>query len=95
MAKNAATEGDVGRIHKMVTDIYTLQLGSMLAEMQKDPKQCQYMGDLNTIKAAAKWCESNDIKSVLPTEESGNELKAKLVEIKQFSKPVDPTIKEA
>ena len=96
MAKTAATEAQVGRIHQLATTIYEKKLELILKQMEDDPENAEFIGDLRTIQAADKWAQYNEIKSVLPTEQENNPLKAKLAEIKAFKHQVSPTLaKEA
>lgn len=94
--KTAASEGQVGRIHKLATDIYEMKLTAILKEMQDNPEDAQYIGDIKTIQAADKWAQYNEIKSTLPQDDAKSPLRQELDNIKKFKMKVDPTIaKEA
>lgn len=95
--KSAATEEQVGRIHKMTTDIYELKLRAILDKMIEDPESAEYIGDPKTIQAAGKWAEYNEIKSLTAVNEVDNPLAKTLAKVKEFTlKPVSATLtKEA
>ena len=95
--KTAATEEQVGRIHKMTTTIYEMKLEAILKAMKASPADAEYLGDIKTIQAAGKWAEYNEIKSLSAVHEKDNPLAIKLAEVKAFTiKPVDATLtKEA
>jgi hypothetical protein len=95
--KTAATEEQVGKIHKMTTEIYSLKLEAILGKMKASPEDAEYLGDIKTIQAAGKWAEYNEIKSLTANQEEDNPLAKQLAEVKAFNmKPVKPTLtKEA
>lgn len=93
MATNkSATEDQIGKIHQLTTDIYTMKLESILQQMKKDKEVVDFVGDIRIIQAAGKWVEYNEVKSQLPEEQENNPLKIKLAEVKAFRMPVAPTL---
>jgi hypothetical protein len=94
MSKFGATEAQVGRIHKLASDIYELKLQGILDEMKSDPENAQHIGDLRTIQAGDKWAQYNEIKTQLPTEDVQNELSKTLAEVKSFKLQISPTLEK-
>lgn len=90
--RKAASEDQIGKMHQLTTNIYTLKLESILKQMEDDPEAVDFTGDIRVIQAAGKWVEYNEVKSVLPTDTENNPLKKKLAEVKAFKMPVAPTI---
>jgi hypothetical protein len=90
--KMSATEDQIGKIHQLTTDIYTMKLESILQQMKNDKEAVDFTGDIRVIQAAGKWVEYNEVKSQLPEEQEDNPLKKKLAEVKNFKIPVAPTL---
>lgn len=87
--KTAATEEEMGALHKGVTKAFTKAISFILKEADEAEEDGDLialkvaLGNVPLISAAAKWVNMNEVVCAIPEEQAGdNELKTKLAKIK-------------
>lgn len=86
--KNAATEDDVGKLHKLITRCHNLKAGAML-EMAEGFQELglteEIVNAINSRDLASiqKWVEYNGIQALGATEDGESELSKKLAKLKE------------
>lgn len=87
--KTAATEEQLGLLHKGVTKAFTLAIAGMVKEAEQAEEDEDLLalkmalGNVPLLSAAAKWVNMNEIVCAVPEEAvSDNKLKANLEKIK-------------
>lgn len=86
--KNAASEDEVGALHRGVTKAFTKGVQVMLqeaeaAEEAEDMTGVKIaLGNFQFLSAAAKWVQMNEVVCTTAEEEKDNELKSNLERIK-------------
>lgn len=86
--KNAASEDEVGALHRGVTKAFTKGVQVMLqeAEAAEDAEDMTgvkiALGNFQFLSAAAKWVQMNEVVCTTAEEEKDNELKSSLEKIK-------------
>lgn len=82
--KNAATEDEVGEIHKMTTKLHGLRLKHMLQLIADGANVEDVLGDGKALAAAGKWAaDQNNITTAAPELTEENELAQHLDAIKK------------
>lgn len=102
MAKTAATEDEVGLLHKGITRAFSLKVGHMLKKFDKaiemeeeDEELADQMKmlaiDDRSLSAASKWVQANNVTCAMPEDEEGSELgkKLKAMKARQSGKVID------
>lgn len=87
--KNAASEDEVGALHRGVTKAFTKGVEVMLKEAEEAEEAEDItgvkiaLGNFQFLSAAAKWVQMNEVVCTDAAEEKDNELKDKLEKIKK------------
>ena len=86
--RNAATEDEVGRIHKSITTIHNIKLDALLAIAQayKEMEAHEVLVDIISLKdlaVAQKWVEYNQVAAIAAANDGETELAKKLRKIKE------------
>jgi hypothetical protein len=58
--KNAASEDDVGTVHRLVTDGFKMKIGEQVKKAKKSKKASHI--STNDLAAAARWCAYNKVQ---------------------------------
>lgn len=83
--KHAASEDDVGILHKAITSIFNKKAAAILNEIEDDQSAALVIGDSKTLAAMAKWVLDNGVKAN-PTENvETSALSKKLKKIREAS----------
>jgi hypothetical protein len=86
--KNAASEDEVGSLHKGITRAFTKGVDVMLREVEEAEEADDItgiklaLGNFQFLSAAAKWVQMNEVVCTDAAEEKDNALKDKLAAIK-------------
>lgn len=85
MAKTAASESEVGKIHNKITMILNKHLDRTL-EMLDNGEDPTIVVNMKDLAVAAKWTEVNGVTAVLEVNEKGSGIQSKLDEIRNRAK---------
>jgi hypothetical protein len=86
--KNAATEEEVGTLHRGVTRAFTKGVDLILTEAEEAEDDGDRLAlkvalsNFQFLSAAAKWVQMNEVVCTTAEEETDNKLKSKLQAIK-------------
>lgn len=81
--RNAATEDEVGLVHKLTTVLHTKRLEKMLELINQGADVEMVIGDGKALAAAGKWAaDQNNITTKAPEMSEESELAKRLDEIK-------------
>lgn len=82
--KKAATEDELGHIHKLVTTLHSSRLEHMLNLIKQGADVEDVIGDGKALQAAGKWAsDQNSITCAAPEMSEETELSKRLKAIKQ------------
>lgn len=87
--KNAGTEDEVGRLHKLITLCHNLKTGSMLELAEKllheghDAEEIALAINSRDLTAAQKWVEYNGVGCLTADQSEESELSKRLADIKK------------
>ncbi|AGZ17765.1 terminase small subunit [Vibrio phage phi-A318] len=82
--KNAATEDEVGLVHKLVTTLHSKRLEEMLKLVNQGANIEDVIGDGKALAAAGKWAaDQNSITCAAPEMNEETELSKRLRQIKE------------
>lgn len=86
MAKGTtATEEDVGILHKLITELYTIKLKSVKHQVDElDILDVSELINVRDISAIAKFVEQNGITAIPAADDENSELNQGLREIKRI-----------
>jgi hypothetical protein len=79
--KNAASEDDLGTVHRLVTQGLKMKIGDQVKKAKKTGKSKDI--NLNDLAAAARWCSYNKIVGNSESSEELSGIVDELEEIRQ------------
>ena len=86
--KHAATEDEIGILHKMITKIHGMKAKAMIEVAEKllheghDMEEIMITLNTRDLSSAQKWVEYNEVTCPLPETEEGSQLSKDLKAIK-------------
>lgn len=83
--KHAATEDDIGILHKAITTLFNKKAGAILKEIEDDPEAAIALVQGKDLAAMAKWVLDNGVTAVPAAQTEESDLAKKLARIKQKS----------
>ncbi|MGL6086415.1 MAG: terminase [Enterobacterales bacterium] len=83
--KNAATEDQVGYLHKAVTTLFTKKADAILNAIEEDPDVAIHLVSGKDLGAMCKWVLDNGITAVPAASQEDSDLSKKLKAIKAAS----------
>lgn len=83
--KNAATEDQVGYLHKAVTMLFTKKADALLEAIEEDPEQARFIVEGKDIAAMAKWVLDNGITATPAASQENSALSKRLADLKAAS----------
>lgn len=81
MAKTAANDLEVGKVHAKVNKIMNHVADAILKQIEDEPEAAAFV-NMKDVAVMIAWCDKNDIKAPLAIDQEGNELKKKLDAVK-------------
>lgn len=79
--KHSASEDSLGKLHGMVSEVYSRRVGDMLEKLEAGI-DADLVVDIRALQAAGKWVEVNGIGCAPMEDAEQSELKAKLDRIR-------------
>lgn len=83
--KHAATEDEVGILHKAVTTLFNKKASAILKEIEDDPEAAIALVQGKDLAAMAKWVLDNGVTAIPAAQTEESDLAKKLAKIKQKS----------
>lgn len=83
--KHAATEDDIGILHKAITTLFNKKAGAILKEIEGDPEAAIALVQGKDLAAMAKWVLDNGVTAVPAAQTEESDLAKKLAKIKKQS----------
>lgn len=83
--KHAATEDDIGILHKAVTTLFTRKADAILEQIEMDPVAAIALVQGKDLAAMAKWVLDNGVTAVPAAQNEESDLAKKLAQIKKKS----------
>lgn len=83
--KHAATEDDIGVLHKAITTLFNKKAGAILKEIEGDPEAAIALVQGKDMAAMAKWVLDNGVTAIPAAQSEESDLARKLANIKKRS----------
>lgn len=83
--KHAATEDDIGILHKAVTTLFNKKASAILEYIEDDPDAAIALVSGKDVAAMAKWVLDNGVTAIPAAQTEESDLAKKLAKIKQKS----------
>lgn len=83
--KHAATEDDIGILHKAITTLFNKKATAILHEIEDDPEAAIALVQGKDLAAMAKWVLDNGVTAVPAAQTEESDLAKKLAKIKKQS----------
>lgn len=85
--KHAATEDELGFLHKIATKVFKIKIESILANAEElDIRDAGEVINVHEVERIAKWAESNGITAVGAIDDETTELGSALSRIREKQK---------
>lgn len=83
--KHAATEDDIGILHKAITTLFNKKASAILEEIDGDPEAAIALVQGKDLAAMAKWVLDNGVTAIPAAQTEESDLAKKLANIKKRS----------
>ena len=83
--KHAATEDDIGVLHKAITTLFNKKASAILKEIEGDPDAAIALVQGKDLAAMSKWVLDNGVTAIPAAQTEESDLAKKLAKIKKQS----------